>query len=274
MRGMVERLMPAGYHSCPGCHQTAVQGPAGSVCHDCKAKGVNPSSREHQPLNKGNRTVGDVVRGGRMAAERMTAPGAPLTALPSSGSVPPAAVSAPGRNRTDPVKEAKRRGAKPPKRASEQREMSPAAARGVAAKVAQVEFTLDGLPVPKERARTFTREEADSYGNVSRKTVTITPEDTKRFESEVGLVSAQARKKVSGSLLPGLLHVRIRVWCEESAARADIDNIAKAILDGMQGAVYANDNCVDRLEVERDRFHTGRPYARVVVMPFVPPSRR
>ena len=152
--------------------------------------------------------------------------------------------------------------------------MPPDAQRQITASVKEVTFKLDGLPKPKERPRTVTRETTNADGVTSRRTVTITPADTKAFEAEVKLVSAQARKKVSAELLPGLLRVEVWVFCSEDMARADMDNIHKAILDGMEGAVYANDNKVDSGEYIRDRFHTGRPYAMVRVTPFVPPSRR
>lgn len=48
-------------------------------------------------------------------------------------------------------------------------------------------------------------------------------------------------------VFPATCSVSIRAW----NVRLDIDNISKTVLDGMAGTVYANDNCVRYLAIEK-----------------------
>ena len=256
-------ILPPGYSMCPGCGMEASRSAAGTMCQTCESKGVDPSSRSHQEL-KPERPVGRMVKEGRAAS---TAVGQPGERSAAHGPAQSAADHTTRRGRGLPLPAARRTPSAPA-------EGSPAAQRRVDAQVSEVKFRLEGVPVPKERPRVHTTDATNAAGVTSRKTVAYTPRSTKQFESEVHLLSAQARKAVSAELLGGLLRVQIRIYCDASAARSDIDNVAKAILDGMQGAVYANDNSVDALDVERDRTYAGKPHAWVRITPFRPAATR
>ncbi|WP_114594830.1 RusA family crossover junction endodeoxyribonuclease [Euzebya pacifica] len=257
-------ILPPGYNMCPGCGMEASRSAAGTMCQTCEAKGIDPSSRSHQE-RKPERSVGRMVKKGRAASTTVAQPGAN------------ASLHGPALAAADHTA-ARRRGlalpGSPRSKRAEQAEPSPAAQRQMDAEVSEVKFRIDGVPVPKERPRVHTTDETNAAGVTSRKTVAYTPKGTKEFEAEVKLLSGQARKAVSAELLSGLLRVQIRIYCDRAAARSDIDNVAKAILDGMQGAVYANDNSVDALDVERDRSYTGRPHTWVRITRFKQPARR
>lgn len=104
-------------------------------------------------------------------------------------------------------------------------------------------FTVPGAPVPKGRPRTFTR------GKV---THTITPQRTRDYESTI---RAQAHAEVylqHGFKWPMRAAMRVTVDAYmPTRRRVDVDNIAKAALDAMNGAVYDDDAQVSRLTIER-----------------------
>lgn len=106
-------------------------------------------------------------------------------------------------------------------------------------------FTVPRPPVPKERPRVF----------AGRGT---TPQRTRDYEIDVRAYATAARLKHDAErrqncrtwpLNAEAYEVTIRV-CREPKARGDADNYVKAILDGCQGALFANDCRVTRLVCE------------------------
>lgn len=114
-------------------------------------------------------------------------------------------------------------------------------------------FTIDARAVPKERPR------VGPHGG-------WTPGKTRRWEEVVGW---HARAGMRGQrIMPGGLEVEMRVELRGHGG-GDVDNYAKAVLDGMQGIVYADDRQVRRLVAETvpgcdtDRLEvTVRPWPR------------
>lgn len=98
-----------------------------------------------------------------------------------------------------------------------------------------LQFIVDGQPVAKQRPRTR-RTRGGKYR-------THTPKKTKDYEASV----AQSARIALGSKPrfgdKDKLSVSITIW-RDNAIRADIDNIVKSIMDGMEGIVYKNDSQV------------------------------
>ncbi len=64
---------------------------------------------------------------------------------------------------------------------------------------------------------------------------------------------AQLFRKDYRSLRPSYDHFAVTLWieCPEPARRFDVDNVAKACLDALTGAVWHDDSQVRRLTVEK-----------------------
>lgn len=97
---------------------------------------------------------------------------------------------------------------------------------------AMIAFTVPGHPQPKQRPR---------FGRRS----VYTPEATRAYEKFVGYCARQA---MQGEMLRGPVAVDMVVW---TRGKADVDNLAKAVLDGMRGIVYEDDSQVVHLSVTR-----------------------
>lgn len=100
-------------------------------------------------------------------------------------------------------------------------------------------FTVVGKPVPKPRPRVQMR---------GRHPHIYTP--TTPFENDVGWEAKRARVKPTD----GLVAISLRFF---GHATADADNLAKAVLDGLNGIAYADDKQVVELHVYVDR--AGKP---------------
>ena len=95
-------------------------------------------------------------------------------------------------------------------------------------------FFVPGRPVPKGRPRVTTRG-------------TYTPKRTRAYERDVGLCALAAGvRPLSG-------RVGLKVTFRVRDARADLDNLGKAILDGLNGVAYGDDAHVDTLLLVRER---------------------
>lgn len=99
-----------------------------------------------------------------------------------------------------------------------------------------VVFTLAINPVAKQRPRT--------YRTKSGETRTVTPKKTQDYEKQVARHASISRN--SPDMLTGELSVSIIIR-RKTAHRADIDNIVKAVMDGMEGVLYKNDSQVMEL---------------------------
>lgn len=106
-------------------------------------------------------------------------------------------------------------------------------------------FTVPRPPVPKERGRAFV-----SKGKVRVRTAerTVEYEGTIRGHAHAARLTFDAARPRGHRAWPmhaEAYEVTIRVY-REPKARGDADNYVKAILDGCQGALYANDCRVTR----------------------------
>ena len=104
-----------------------------------------------------------------------------------------------------------------------------------------IEFCVAGRPVGKQRPRVVK--------NGSR---AFTPAKTKAYEKmiRIAVLQGKANARREGRLpITGPYRVEIRiVWADKR--HPDIDNVAKAILDGMNGIAYPDDKEVTQLNVE------------------------
>jgi len=122
----------------------------------------------------------------------------------------------------------------------------------VHAMVDTIRFTVLGEPVAKARPR---------VGNGH----AYTPEATRTWEQAVGWAALQARgaagiaEPVAG---PVAVTMEFRV---SEGSRADIDNLAKAVLDALNGIIYADDSQVHYIAARRLLAGAEPPAASVTV---------
>jgi len=98
-------------------------------------------------------------------------------------------------------------------------------------------ITIPGRPVPKARPRLGVR---------GRKAFVYTPPDTKEYEKLVGWVA----KSVGCRPVEGPVSVSLNVYAR---GKLDADNIAKSILDGLNGIAYDDDDQVIELLVRKHK---------------------
>lgn len=94
-------------------------------------------------------------------------------------------------------------------------------------------FTVPGPPIPKARPRVVGRR-------------AYTPEATLQYSRKVALVART--EGITATSSP----VSLGVWFYMAdRRRADIDNLAKAVMDGLNGIAYHDDAQVEQLFVTR-----------------------
>lgn len=118
-------------------------------------------------------------------------------------------------------------------------------------------ITIPGKPVGKARPR---------FHRAGFKVITYTPPATKKYEKEVARIYKQ-----SAGVLYTEIPLRVRIlakfpilesWSKKNKEKAlkgeikpnkkpDLDNIAKIILDGLNGVAYTDDKQVTSLEIEK-----------------------
>ncbi len=96
-----------------------------------------------------------------------------------------------------------------------------------------LEFTVPGNPVPKARPR------------VLRSGITYTPKTTKEYEQRIAWTAKAAWKGKPMLLDKGY---GLTVHFGREAMRGDLDNLIKAVCDGLQGVIYRNDSQVWQIE--------------------------
>jgi len=136
-------------------------------------------------------------------------------------------------------------------------------------------ITIPGQPMAKARPRVFRLKNGFTRA--------VTPERTMRYEEHVKMCAIEAMNKhlTAGDLFNEPLEARIDVYfpCPASAYRKtlprkkewrtkkpDADNLAKAILDALNGIVYHDDSQVVDLHVRK--FQAGQgiaPRVEVVI---------
>lgn len=128
-----------------------------------------------------------------------------------------------------------------------------------------ISFSIDGDPVPKARPR------LGRGGHV------FTPKKTQLYEQKVKANAQQAM----GQLAPFNTPVKVEIkaffsipnsWTKKKkeasdlaphGSRPDLDNVVKAILDGMNGTVFVDDALVSICDAQK--FYSHTPCVFVVV---------
>lgn len=110
----------------------------------------------------------------------------------------------------------------------------------------RIEFVVEGNPIPKARPRVVLRP--------GRKAAAYTPNQTKAWERDIEWV---ARGVMDGDEpLAGPLAVELAFY-RGNEIGCDVDNLAKAVLDALNGVCYGDDAQVDEMHlyraVDRDR---------------------
>ena len=100
-----------------------------------------------------------------------------------------------------------------------------------------IEFVVPGRPVPKARPRLGVR---------GRKAFIYTPPATREYEKLVGWVARCAGCKP----IDGAVAVTLTVY---TRGKMDVDNMAKSILDGLNGVAYKDDDQVVELLVKKHK---------------------
>jgi Holliday junction resolvase RusA-like endonuclease len=127
----------------------------------------------------------------------------------------------------------------------------------------QILFTVYGHPVAKGRPRFSTR---------GKFPVAYTPEKTKTYETEVGMMAkaAMGASEVLDGALEAFIYVTFPVppsyskkrteAClsdtEKHTKRPDLDNVIKAVIDGMDKIVFFNDSQITSI-------HSTKVYGEV-----------
>lgn len=116
-------------------------------------------------------------------------------------------------------------------------------------------FRVEGRPVPKARPRV-------ARGHA------YTPQRTKDYEELVRIAYKIAR----GTKIDGAVYMKIRVVykapkksliCHNRTKKPDLDNIAKSIMDGLNGIAYEDDSQVSFLQIEK--VYGGEDYTIIEV---------
>ena len=124
---------------------------------------------------------------------------------------------------------------------------------------AKILFIVPGTPVPKGRPR-FTRRGR-----------TYTPAKTKSYEEQIAILGKMAMDGLEPLKTPVSVFVTVffavpasysrkrREAClngsEPHIKRPDLDNVVKAITDGMNGVVYEDDAQIVRIVAKKDYCH-------------------
>lgn len=102
-------------------------------------------------------------------------------------------------------------------------------------------FTVDGNPIPKGRPR---------FGSGH----TFTPKKTKDAEQAIYIAALQARIRP----LSANISMSITFYLSPKSHAADIDNLAKTVLDGLNGTAYKDDKQVVRLHLSKQYIDSPR----------------
>jgi Holliday junction resolvase RusA-like endonuclease len=122
----------------------------------------------------------------------------------------------------------------------------------------QIMFTIYGEPVPKGRPRFSTR---------GKFPVAYTPEKTKNYESDVGMMAkaAMGASEPLEGALEAFIYVTFPVpasyskkrteaclsGAEKHTKKPDLDNVVKAVLDGMSDIVFLSDSQITSIHATK-----------------------
>ena len=136
-----------------------------------------------------------------------------------------------------------------------------------------MKFIVEGKPQGKARARTF-------YNKRMGKMQSITPEQTKSYEDLIRWSYKAAGGQYLGEKvlcvdisayyqIPKSFSKKKREDCLTGAirptGRVDVDNIAKAVLDALNGVCYLDDRQVVDLTVSK--WYAEKPHIKVSIKP-------
>lgn len=125
-------------------------------------------------------------------------------------------------------------------------------------------YHIPVIPAPKDRTRGFVaKSKTGKLISVQRKTTR-----SRAYESLVE-ESAMLQHPIVGPF-NSRLSVSIAYYCEQM--RGDIDNLAKATLDGMNKAVWTDDTLIDELYARRVKCPPGVPAQSVVLVRQLQPN--
>lgn len=109
-------------------------------------------------------------------------------------------------------------------------------------------LTIPGVPVPKGRPR---------FGRGR----TYTPAKTAAYEELVRLTAVDSRNRQDWRKLTGPVKCTLRFYGANPTA--DIDNLVKAVFDGLNGVAWEDDRQVS--ELVASRIETGKPETLVEI---------
>lgn len=124
-------------------------------------------------------------------------------------------------------------------------------------------FDVVGKPIPKGRPRVVRTRSRSGKAQ----TLTFTPERTVTWEAVVRRAATKAVNAARWPMLAGRIGVVLR-FCG-ARANADVDNLAKSLLDALNGVVWVDDCQVRSLQISED-FVLGFVGARVEVSALPP----
>lgn len=116
-------------------------------------------------------------------------------------------------------------------------------------------FTVPGKPVPWQRVQ-------HGRGHA------YVPSRTRKYEAQVGLVGLVARQRweiATGRTWPLDARYQFTARVFGARANADMSNVLKALEDGLNGVVWADDKQVDRPWPERCAMDAAGPRVECVV---------
>ncbi len=113
-----------------------------------------------------------------------------------------------------------------------------------------ITFRIDEQPLPKQRPR---------FGNGK----AYTPAKTKAYEERVGWACAMSMREHDVNMLQGDVSIKV-TFMRKGKRRADLDNMVKAIKDGINDIAYVDDKQVTSLHCEV-RYGQKTPCAIVTV---------
>lgn len=111
-------------------------------------------------------------------------------------------------------------------------------------------FIVKGQPVPKGRPRLG-------------KNRTYTPKATKVYQQVVALVARQHIKRMY--LSPVFLHLKFYREIQKGK-KPDVDNLAKSVMDALEGIAYKNDDLIRKLYIEVD-YIRDNPRVEIFITP-------
>jgi len=124
--------------------------------------------------------------------------------------------------------------------------------------VRRVEFVVEGNPIPKGRPRVVLSRRPDRY-----RAHAFTPPQTKAWERVVGWAARRAmdgREPLRGDLAVVLEFFR------QNAIACDLDNLAKAITDALNGICYHDDRQIVEMVLYR-MIDAENPRVQIQIIP-------